>query len=281
MPALLSDLKWELHRLFARGRTLAGFALLLAFEMLLLGLIQHGAVREEIRRSIERLGFTFPENFTGATITALMVGNTMTVLGSLQVALVAGEAVGKEIEDGTMRMLLCRPISRVRVLWGKLITALLFTCSITAFISLTSLGLGLLAQGPGYWLIHSPKEEFIAHHEFWPGLVRFFAATVLMSVANWTVACLAFMLSCLKMKPTAAAVVALAILIVDDTLRNLPFLATVKPYFIMTHVVSWIHIYERRIPWSFLVQNNSVLLAFDTAFVAVAWFAFRRRDLKP
>jgi ABC-2 type transport system permease protein len=281
MPSFSRDLKWELHKLFARPRTPAGFALLLAFQAILLALLHHGGVREEVRSSIVRLGFTFQENFTGATVAALMVGNTMTVLGALQVALVAGEIVSREIEDGTMRMLLCRPIRRGRVLLVKIITALIFTCAITSFITVCALALGMLSMGPGYWLIHSPKEDFIAHHEFWPGLTRFLAASAMMTVSNWTVACLAFMLSCLNVKPAAAAVAALAVLIVDDTLRNLPFFAAVKPHFVMTHIVAWIHVYERRVPWNFLLQNYSALLVLNAAFLAVGWFSFQRRDLKP
>lgn len=281
MSSLVLQLRWELHKLFSRRRTLIGFAALFAFEVLLLFLLHDGAIRAEVRRTILRAGFTFTENFTGPTIADFVMSNAMSFLGNIQIALVAGELVSKEIEDGTMRMLLCRPIRRGRVLLGKLLTGLIFTCAVTSFIAVTSLLLGLLYQGPGFWLILSPKEQYVAHHEFWPGLVRYGAATGFMTLGCCSVTALAFMLSCLNMKPAAAAVVALSVFVADDTLRNLPYFASVKAHFVMSHIVGWIHLYDRRIPWEFLVRNYTILMALDTVLITAGWLAFQRRDLKP
>ena len=104
MSAFLIALKWELGKLFVRRRTHFAFVALLAFELLVMAMLQHPAVQEELRRSFLRAGFTFPENFTGPTIAAFAGGHTMTLLGNLVVALAAGEIVSYEIEDGTMRM---------------------------------------------------------------------------------------------------------------------------------------------------------------------------------
>lgn len=274
-------MKWELRKLFSRSQTRFAFAAFLTFEVLLLLLLQHGAVRDEVRRTILRVGFTFPENFTGPTIADFVMSNTMNILGNLQVALVAGEIVAREIDDGTMRMLFCRPVRRGRVFAVKLLTTMLFTGMVTSFIAISALVLGLSVQGPGYWLILSPKEEFVAHHEFWPGLVRYFAGTALMTVGTSCLTGLALMLSCLKFKPVAAAITALTAFLVDDTLRNLPFFASVKEHFVMSHIAAWLHIYDRQIPWGFLARNEAFLLALNAAFVTIGWLAFKARDLKP
>jgi ABC-2 type transport system permease protein len=281
MHELYSQLRREFQKLFARRQTVLSFAAFLVFELLLLALLQHGAVREEVRRSILRAGFTFPENFTGPTIAFFLMSNTHTVLANLQVALVAGEIISKEIEDGTMRMLLCRPIRRGRVIAVKLLAALIFTCLVSGFINLTSLALGLLVQGPGYWLILLPKENLVAHHEFWPGMARYFIGTAFMTISGCSVTALAFMLSCLNMKPAAAAIVALSAFIVDDTIRNLPFFAGVKDWFVMTHIVSWLHVFDKRIPWGDLVRSYSFLITLNVILVMIGWLAFQRRDLKP
>lgn len=281
MASFLRLLKWELRKLLLRKRTAVGFAFVFCFELLLLAMLQRQSVRDELRQTIRRAGFTFEENFTGPTIASFMLNATMTIVGTLQVALVAGEIVSKEIEDGTMRMMLCRPVRRRTVLLAKLVTCLVFTALLTGFVCLTALILGLLYKGPGYWLIISAKEDFVAHHEFVPGLYRYFQATVLTAASICSVAVLGFMLSCLKMKPAAAAIMALAFFIVDDTLRNLPFFAGVREHFIMSRITSWLHIYDRRIPWTYLLESYSVLFAFDAACVCAGYLAFRRRDLKP
>lgn len=281
MASLCLQLRWEFHKLFARPRTWLGFAAFLVFELLLIALMHHGAVREEMRRSIVRLGFTFPENFTGPTIAEFVMGNTMTILGNLYVAMTTGEIVAREIGDGTMRMLLCRPIDRRWVLALKLLTSIVFTGIVTSFITVTALAFGLIYKGPGYWLIFSAKEQLVAHFEFWPGMARYFIATAFMTLSVCAITTLAFLLSCLRAKPATAAIGSLCFFIVDDTLRNLPFLAAIKPHFVMTHVVGWLHIYDRRIPWDFMLRNSAWLLALEGAFVAAGWITFMRRDLKP
>ena len=64
------------------------------------------------------------------------------------------------------------------------------------------------------------------------------------------------------MKPAAAAVLALST-------------------FIVTHVVGWVHVFECRIPWAVLRHEYSILLTLYLALIAVGWFTFHRRDLKP
>ena len=48
-----------------------------------------------------------------------MLRTTVLLIGTLFVALVAGDIVAKEVEDGTLRVLPCQPISRLRVLTVK------------------------------------------------------------------------------------------------------------------------------------------------------------------
>jgi len=46
---------------------------------------------------------------------------------ALYLALVAGDVVAKEVEDGTLRMILCRPVSRLRVGLLKYAACVLYT----------------------------------------------------------------------------------------------------------------------------------------------------------
>jgi ABC-2 type transport system permease protein len=280
MNAFFRQLKWELRKLFTRKRTYIGFAAYLVFEIALLSLMQGETVRTAARRKIERAGYTFRENFTGPTVAASIMGTTMTVLGSLYIALVAGEIVAKEVEDGTMRMLLCRPISRLRILTVKLATCLLYTCAITVFIASTAMVIGVLVEGPGNFLIMPLKEDFVVSYEFWPGLGRYCAAVGLQTMSVFTITTLAFMLSCLKMKPVAATTIALSVLVIDETLRDVPFFASLQPYFLMTHVTAWIKVYEFPIPWGNLLQNYAFLFALNGVFVWLGWNSFRKRDFK-
>ncbi len=64
---------------------------------------------------IESNGFGFEQYFSGLTLGLHDAVWTALLLGGLFLALVAGDVVSKEVEEGTMRMMLCRPVSRWRI----------------------------------------------------------------------------------------------------------------------------------------------------------------------
>ena len=58
----------------------------------------------------------------------------------LYVALVGGDLVAKEAEDGTLRMILSRPISRFRLLFVKWLAGVIFAAVLVLVLGGTALG---------------------------------------------------------------------------------------------------------------------------------------------
>src|SRR5438477_4925546 len=116
MSLFLLQLRGELWKLFARKRTYLGFGFFLGLELLVMVLCEIPFGQRNLRRAIERLGGAFDQYFSGLTLAMIMVPMTVILLGALFLSLVGGDVVAKEVEDGTMRMTLCRPISRLRIL---------------------------------------------------------------------------------------------------------------------------------------------------------------------
>jgi ABC-2 type transport system permease protein len=112
MSLFMLQLRGELRKLFARKRTYIGFGAFLLIELLVLGLLQLPRVQGSFRKMIERAGYGFEDYFSGLTLAFLILTWTIFFLGALYLSLVAGDVVSKEVEDGTMRMILCRPVSR-------------------------------------------------------------------------------------------------------------------------------------------------------------------------
>src|SRR5438270_1260022 len=109
MSLFLFQLRNELKKLFARKRTYLGFAAFLLLESVILFMLNRPKPRAEFRRLIEQNGYAFEQYFSGPTLGLQMLMWTTFLIGALYLALVAGDVMAKEVEDGTLRMMLCRP----------------------------------------------------------------------------------------------------------------------------------------------------------------------------
>src|SRR3954462_10884477 len=75
----------------------------------------------------------------GGFIQVIMLIPQVALLMPLYTALVGGDLVAKEAEDGTLRMILCRPISRVRLLLAKWIAGVIFSAVLVLVLGGTAL----------------------------------------------------------------------------------------------------------------------------------------------
>ena len=227
----LLQFRHELTKLFARRRTYIGFGAFLAVEFAVLLLLRVRKVEAFYRQQIEQNGYVFKDYYSGPTLAVSMVMGTVLLLGGLYLALVSGDVVSKDVEEGTMRMMLCRPISRTRIILIKYFACAFYTFALTFYIGLTALLAGVSYRGFGGLFVFDMFTHIFALHAPGPGLVRYFAAFPLMGFGLLTITSLGFMLSCLNMKPAAATIVALSVIFLDFILHNFPYFESIKPFF--------------------------------------------------
>jgi ABC-2 type transport system permease protein len=271
----------ELQKLFGRKRTYIGFGAFLLIEILILILLQLPKVQRSFRHMIERSGYVFEQYFSGTTLAFEMLRWTIFFLGALYLALVAGDVVSKEVEEGTMRMILCRPIARWRVLIVKYLACVIYTFALIFFIGLTALLAGLLRQGTGGLFVFAPVEGVFALFDFGEGLKRYLGALPLLSLSLLSISSLGFMLSCFNMKPAAATIVTLSIFFVDVIFRNIPYFESLKQWFFTGHMATWLNIFQTHIPVAQMIEDYAYLLAADLTLVVIGVVNFQQRDLKP
>jgi len=280
MKLFLRQLCSELLKLFARKRTYMGFGAFLAVESLILLLLQTPGAKKMFTRSMMQHGLDFSHYFSGLTLAYVMMSNTVFVLGSLYLALVCGDIVSKEVEDGTMRMVLSRPVSRARILLLKYLTCLVYTGMLTIFIVVSSLLLGIADRGLGGLIIVAPWEHLFAFYESGPGLERFALSTCLLCFMMLTISNLGFMFSCFNMKPASATVLTLSLFIADTIIRNVPYFENIHPYFLSRNMAMWTQAFQPTISWMNLLHSVLYLGSFDLLFLAIGAFYFARRDFK-
>jgi ABC-2 type transport system permease protein len=270
----------ELRKLFARKRTYIGFGAFLLVEILILFLLNLPKPKAGLKRIIEQNGYVFEQYFSGVTLAFLILMWTTLLLGGLYLALVAGDVVSKEVEDGTMRMILCRPASRVRIGVLKCIACIIYTFALSAFVGLSALVASVLYKGFGGLFAFAPMEHVFALHEPWPGLWRYLGALLLQGFCLATISSLGFMLSSFNMKPAAATITTLSVIFLGFILGTISYFESFQSYIINTHMSAWLLIFDHRIPWSRIVEHCLYLLGFDVSFVVVGLAAFHQRDFK-
>src|SRR5580693_5874432 len=134
------QLKNELWKLFGKKRTYIGFAMLSLAQLLIVSLLRYSPPSHRwLERTMERSGFPVDQYLsmlTVATILAIILAYTLL---PLYVALIGGDIVSKEAEDGTLRMILSRPVSRARLLGLKWCAGFVFSIVLSFALALGGL----------------------------------------------------------------------------------------------------------------------------------------------
>ena len=278
---MLRQLYHELYKLFARRRTYIGFGAFLVLQALILALLQLDRAKDSIDQLLTDNGLAFQDHYMGLTLAIVVIAFSFTFLGGLYVALVAGDIVAKEAEDGTLRMLLSRPVSRGRMLGVKLAACVLYTLALVAFLGATALAFASGYRGGlGKLFIFLPDEGLFAFFDTAEGLWRYTRSIACLAYGTLTITCMAFMFSCFRMKPAAATILTLSFFFVDAVLTNLPYFAGIRHWFVSYHIGFWVRTYHPVVPWPEVARSVAYLAGCMATFVAVGVWHFGRRDLK-
>ncbi len=280
MLLFLHQWRAEWLKLLARKRTYIGFVAFLLLEALVLAMF-HLKGSEQFKRLIVRQGQVFEEYYSALTVALILLGASVFLLGGIYLTLVSGDIVAKESEDGHMRMLLARPVSRFRLLLVKYLTCVGYTFLLVQFIAWTALVMGVLLLGWGGGFFAFVAEVGITAFYDWPtGLGKYTQASLLLSLAMVTVSSIGFTMSCLPIKPAAATIAALSYVLIDLILRNMGFMEDYRHYLITHHMQSWARVLAEEPQWPVILRSFSVLAAMNLTFFLLGVGIFDSRDLK-
>ena len=112
-------LRNELWKLFGKKRTYIGFGAFLLAQNAMLLTFRFTHWQQNMEGVLAGNGYTAQQYVSALTVALIMLLPQTILLMPLYASLVGGDLVAKEVEDGTLRMILSRPISRVRLLWVK------------------------------------------------------------------------------------------------------------------------------------------------------------------
>lgn len=274
-----AQLKNELWKLFGKKRTYIGFGAFLLAQTAMLCAFKFTRWQSDMERLLSGNGYLATEFISALTVAVVMIMPQIILLMPLYVSLVGGDLVAKESEDGTLRMILARPISRVRLLFVKWVAGVIFAAVLVTVLGVTALGLARLFFP---WLglfVFVPGQAFsvLSAHE---GFFRYLFAHVFLVVNASTVLSIAFMFSCFNMKPAAATILALSYLFVNLVMEGIPFFDRYEHWFITHHFRCWLQVFSDPIPTWQIVQSQMLLLAASATVFVIGSTAFHVRDIK-
>jgi ABC-2 type transport system permease protein len=278
----LQQLRGELRKLYARPRTWMGYGAFLIMEALILWVYKLDGSQRHVRGLMERNNLEFGTYYSSLTITFTIMLLSMFLLGSVFFALVAGDIVAKENEDGNLRLVFARPISRLRLLVIKYTAVALYTFSFVFFVGITGYLMAVVAVGRegGLFVMESRMKVFAAYPDWGEGFFRLGLGAAGIGVSMITLSSVAFMFSCLKIKPAAATIITLTILFVDMILQGFPFFKPYETYFVTWRMGAWVFFMEHQLSWPKLIESYAFLMGLNATCFTLGWAAFQSRDFK-
>jgi ABC-2 type transport system permease protein len=279
MAMFYHHLRNELWKLFGKKRTYIGFGMFLVAQNAMLVTFRFTHWQTRMEALLEGNGYLAQEYVSALTVAVIMLIPQILLLMPLYVSLVGGDLVAKEVEDGTLRMILSRPISRLRLLTVKWLAGVIFSAVLVLVLGGAAVGFarmwfpwkGMFVFIPGQvFSVLSPDEGFKLY--MWSHLFMTLNATVILGIA--------FMFSCFNMKPAAATILALSLLFVNLVMEGIPFFEQYHEYLLTYHFRTWHNVYVSPLPWSQMWQSVCVLLAVNFTTFLIGAASFQARDIK-
>lgn len=273
------QLRSELWKLFGKPRTYIGFGMLLLAQMLVVLVFRYTRASGAMVRALEGNGYVVGDLISSLTVAGVMLFPIAYILLPLYVALVGGDLVAKEVEDGTLRLILARPITRLRLLGVKWLAGVLFSVLLVGLLGAFGLSFAGLFFGWGGLFVFVPGELF-GVFEPGPGLDRYVLAHGVLCFKAVTMLSLAFMFSCFEVKPAAATILALSVLFLNAILSQIPFFHDLQRWFLTYHLNLWQAMFAQPIPWWRVGESFFLLSGFNLTFLALGVGVFQARDFK-
>ena len=273
------QLRNELWKLFGKKRTYIGFGAFFLAQAAMLCAFKFTRWQQDFEKLLSNNGYLATEFISALTVAVIMLMPQIILLMPLYATLVGGDFVAKEYEDGTLRMILSRPISRVRLLFVKWVAGVIFSTTLVLVLGIAALGFASLMFPWKGMFVFVPGQAFSIFGAG-EGLGRFAFAHLFLAVNASAILSIAFMFSCFNMKPAAATIVALSYLFVNLVMEGIPFFNRFDDWFITHHFRCWLLVLQNPIPWARIVQSEIILVAICATAFVVGSLVFQVRDIK-
>jgi len=269
-PGARTVYAWELRKLRAQKRTYIG----LAAAVLVPVIFVVGLLVDTSGGGPDGLPFGNYVRETGLAIPLVCLAFGSFWLIPLITALVAGDIVANEDQNGTLKTILTRSVERWQVFAGKLLAAYTYAAVILVLFVGTALLLGGIAFGFDPVTLLSGTRVSTGR-----GIALIGMGTVAYLMPVLAIASIALLLSAVTRNSAAAVVGTLMASLMMQVLGALSALDFLDPYLLSTQFNAWQGLLRDPIDWSPIVRGAWVSALYAVPCLLAALTNFVRRDV--
>src|SRR3989441_7049031 len=260
--------RWEIAKLLAQKRTYLGLGAAMAVPLIfvIVLLLQSGGPNDvPLGRYIRDTGLATP----------FVVLFFMSIWGlPLITALVAGDIVASETQNGTLKTILTRSRERGEVFAGKALANATYTAAVVFAMGLVGLVAGSLAWGFHPLTTLSGTKVAPGH-----GLLLLLASLVVYGLPLAGIAAFGVMLSTVTRNSAASVVGTLMFALLMQVLDVLPGTESIRPYLLSVQFSAWHGFLRVPADWAPVIRAFWVCALYAAVPLAAAYLVFLRRDV--
>ncbi len=260
----------ELRRVFYRPRNLIILGLI-AIVPILLGVV--------VKVSGGPHGGGGPPFFAEITQNALFLplaalASMETLLLPLVVAIVAGDSVAGDAANGSLRLLVTRRTSRLRILNAKVVASLIFVLAVAAVIVVVGViaGYAFFPRGGLVTLSGVPISVLT-------GIVEVLEAGLVVAISLFSVALIGVFVSTFTSSSLAATAIAITVAIASEVLDAIPQLRGIRPLLLTNYWSSFIDIFREPQVWGPIAKDILEQVGWVAVAFIFAAFNFVNKDI--
>ena len=268
-PGVGAVYRWELRKLLAQKRTYIGLVSAVAVPLIFVI-----AMAVDPPNDPGGLPFAAFVRDTGFAVPLVCLAFGAFWLLPLITALVAGDIVANEDQNGTLKTILTRSVERWHVFAGKVLAALTYTAAVLVFYVGVALVSGGLIWGfdPLTTLSGTTIEPGRA-------LLLTAAGTIAYLLPMSAIAAIAILLSTVTHNSAAAVVGTLMVSIFVQIIGSISALDALDPYLLSTQFNAWQGILREPTDWDPIVRSAWVCALYALPALGWALTTFLRRDV--
>ncbi|MFN6375637.1 MAG: ABC transporter permease [Chitinophagia bacterium] len=282
----------ELYKIFRKPRTYISFAAVSAIVGLIqLGFYADGESYMQFGMQSFTDSFDIQGNIMNGYLMAYIILQLLLVHVPLLVALVAGDMISGEAAQGTLRVLLTKPIRRSTLILAKFTASGIYTLALLLWMAVWALGISMLVFGVDDMLILKSESasQIMASDVMW----RYMAAFLFAAIALLTVSALSFFLSLFAENSIGPIMATMSIIIVFTILNtlDLPIFSSLKPFLFTSHMLGWkgffdvtVNANNEQVVGSIenlraVIYSAGILILHIAGFLVASILIFRKKDI--